>query len=356
LRAARFFANGVVVEDVEPGALAPGWIRLEVQACGICGSDLHAWSRLSNESGRVPGHEIAARVPESFVGLEPEGAGSLDPVSLAPLRGRLCVVDPRVACGCCDFCRTGSPHLCRSGELIGVTLAGGFAEYVDVPLYNVHPLPVELSMREAIFAEPLAVAIRALAQARLAVETRVLVLGAGTLGLVVAQLARRLSEHVAVVGRHPHQLAAAQTLGVTALSESDADLWAREYEPDVVIETVGGRARTLERAIRCCRSGGRIAVLGLFSESVSLDVRELVVRELELVGSNTYGANSRGTEFATAVAWLPRLAPELRRLVTHVFPLERMRDALCLASDKSAGCIKVCVELDESAACGAPAS
>ena len=110
-----------------------------------------------------------------------------------------------------------------------------------------------------------------------------------------------------------------------------------------MIETVGGHASTLLDATRWCRAGGRIVVLGVFAKRAELSAYQLATRELELVGSNMYGAGRRGSQFASAVALLPRYAAELARLQTHEFGLEQVEEAFRCASDKSSGAIKVTV-------------
>ncbi len=348
MRAARFFANGVAVEDVEQEALPPGWVSLRVQACGICGSDLHAWSRLDLERGRIPGHEIAALADWTGADGDFGKFSDADADRVRELAGRMCVVDPRVACGGCDYCVAGARQLCRRGELIGITRPGGFAEYVAAPLENVHALPPDVTAREAVFVEPLAVVLHALRLARLEPQHQVLVLGGGSLGLLVAACARARVATVALSARYPHQRAIAASLGVTALADADLRAWATAHEPDVVIETVGGTATTLDDAVGSCRAGGRVIVLGLFEGRVPIDARALMLKELELIGSNTYGVTRRGSDFQAAIAWLPRLREDLASLATHAFPLERTEDALRIAADKRAGSIKVCLLVDEA--------
>src|SRR5688500_10330148 len=114
--------DGLAIEDVEPGPLEPGWVRLRVEACGICGSDLHFWhGHLRRPMGTSPGHEMA--------GVVVDGPGGLPDVRYA--------VSPNVTCGTCINCRTGRSNLCgRAGAGIGLGRDGGLAEMVDAPLEN----------------------------------------------------------------------------------------------------------------------------------------------------------------------------------------------------------------------------
>jgi len=325
VQAARYRDDGIGIDAIDPGPLRAGWVRVRVQACGICGTDLHAWADPKRAPRCIPGHEI--------VGIPADGpAGTPD---------RLCAIHPRVACGACAFCKSGARHLCSRGELIGITRHGGWAEQVDCPRENLVAVPATLEPVEAALTEPFAVALRGLARARIAASSRVLVVGAGSVGLITALLARDRVARVAVSARYPAQHAAAERLGVVALSSEIFESAVAELQPDVVIETVGGNADTLTTAIRACRPGGRVVVLGVFDGQAMIDARTLVLHELELIASNTYASDARGCEFESAVEWLVRHRSELATLCTHQFPLAAVADALRCAADKTAGSIKV---------------
>ena len=251
MRQARWTESGLAIADVEPPALPAGWARLRVAACGICGTDLHLWRReLPPPLGVAPGHEMTGTVLDGPAGLA----------------DALYAVEPKHVCGACDFCVTGRNQLCEKLEIFGVMRPGGLAEFVDVPVGTLFPVHPTVSPLVASLAEPLAVCERAVSLARLDSDSRVLVLGAGTIGLLSGLLARDRAKAVAITTRHPQQADAAKRLGLFALGERDVRAWAAESQPDVVIETVGGQAQTLLEATRFCRAGGRIVVLGIFSK------------------------------------------------------------------------------------------
>lgn len=330
MRQARWTEKGVAIEEVAPPALAPGWVRLSVAACGICGTDLHLWKReLAAPVGVAPGHEIVGTPLDGPRGLA-DGAYAVEPIHV---------------CGTCDFCIAGQRQLCPKLEIIGVMRNGGLAEFVDVPEYALHPVHPSVSPLVASLAEPLAVAVRGVSLGRLDDDSRVLVLGAGTIGLLSGLLARDRARAgaVAITARHPQQREAAKRLGLLALAEDEVKPWLRDAAPDVVIETVGGHADTLLDATRWCRAGGRIVVLGIFSKRAEVSAYNLATRELEVVGSNMYGMTRRGPQFRAAVGLLPRYAAELEPLLTHRFPLDRLEDAFRCAGDKTTGAIKVTV-------------
>jgi L-iditol 2-dehydrogenase len=330
MRQARWTEKGVAIEDVTPPPLADGWVRLRVAACGICGTDLHLWKReLAAPVGVAPGHEI--------VGTPLDG-----PRGLAD---GLYAVEPMHVCGACDFCVSGRRHLCRKLEIIGVMRHGGLADFVDVPAWTIHPVHGSVSAFVASLAEPVAVAVRGVGLAKLDDDSRVLVLGAGTIGLLCGLLARERvrAGRVAITARHAQQKEAAKRLGLLALGEGEVKTWLEDAQPDVIIETVGGHADTLLDATRWCRAGGRIVVLGIFSKRAEISAYNLATKELELVGSDLYGMTRRGPQFRAAVELLPHHAAELEPLLTHRFPLERLEDAFRCASDKTTGAIKVTV-------------
>ena len=316
-----------LVDDDEVVALEPGWVRLRVEACGICGSDLHFWhGHLRPQLGSSPGHELVGTVLDG-------------PADLADVRY---AVSPNVTCGACDFCRAGRTNLCgRGGPGLGLGRHGGLAEQIDAPLVNLAPIPDGVDAVTASLTEPLAVTVRGVGLARVAPAERVLVLGAGTIGLCAALVARDQAAEVAIAARHPHQRAAAERLGVTVLAEDEAIAWGKEHRPEVVIESVGGAADTLRDAIRVVARGGRVAILGSFSEPKSVDLQRVMMKEVALLGSFCYGAGEGGDEFTAAAQLTGRWRDELSALTTHQFPLDEVASAFATADDKSTGAIKV---------------
>ncbi len=318
--------NGIALRNVEPPALQPGWARLRVAACGICGSDLHRYRHAGRGEG-TPGHELVGTIMQ---------ASSALPDSLY-------AVEPWIACGHCDYCLGGERQNCRTGLLVGVQTAGGLSEFLDVPENLLYPMHASLSPRLASMAEPTGICVHAIQLAELKLDTRVLILGGGTLGLLSGMLARDLGGRVAVTTRYPQQAEVAKKLGIQSVPEAEALGFGAEFEPDVVLETVGGQANTLEQATQVCRSGGRIVVLGLFSGPLQFDARALVFKELKVMGSKIYGMSEHGPEFRAATQLVPRYKDELALLQTHEYPLSKIGEAFASAADKTTHAIKVTV-------------
>ena len=330
---AQWTDTGIGLHDVDPGPLQPGHVRLRVTACGICGSDLHRYRDVGSQLGRevTPGHE--------FVGTIADGGDSGLPDALYG-------VDPWQACGRCDFCLRGHSESCRHGLLVGVFVPGGLGESFDAPVSSLHAQDPSLSALEASINEPFAVCVRSIHLAELKLDSRVLVIGGGSLGLICGALARDFAGHVAVTTRYPHQTEAARKIGVEPVAEADTDAFAAGFEPDVVIESVGGSANTIEQAMNAARVGGTVVVQGLFADKVAFDPRTLVFKELRITGSKVYGQSFHGTEFAAATAILPRYRDEIHALQTHQLPLSRIEDAFVTAADRSQRSIKVTVVAD----------
>jgi threonine dehydrogenase-like Zn-dependent dehydrogenase len=252
-------------------------------------------------------------------------------------------VSPNVTCGgWCSFCRSGRSNLCgRGGPGLGLGREGGLAEFLDAPAMNLAPIPDGVDAVTASLTEPLAVTLRGIGLADVRPDSKVLVLGAGMIGLCAALVARDRADVVAITARHPHQRAAAEQLGITVLGEADAVPWGKEHRPDVIVESVGGTADTLRDAVRVVGRGGRIVVLGTFSEPKPIDLQRLMMKEVGLLGSFCYGEGDRESEFAMAARLTGRWRGELRALSTHQFDLGDVVDAFATASDKSTGAIKV---------------
>ncbi len=195
--------QGIVLKDVEPPALQDGWVRLKIHACGICGSDLHGYKDGKIRAGGKPGHEMSGTIMESTVDLPDE----------------LYAVEPWLWCGECEFCRIGKVQLCRKAGLVGASVPGGLADFIDVPAMHVYPSDPSLTPIEASLTEPFGICTRAVHLADLKMDTRVLILGAGSLGLISGLLARDTAERVAISYRYPSQAAAAAKLGLEAVPE-----------------------------------------------------------------------------------------------------------------------------------------
>jgi threonine dehydrogenase-like Zn-dependent dehydrogenase len=313
----------------EPG---PGEVRVRLRACGICGTDLHFWRAGLWPPGTTPGHEMS-------------GAVDVLGADVADWRpGDAVAVEPLDSCGACPSCSVGRDATCRDARVFGIHRAGGMAEYVCVPARRLFAVPADLEPRLAALAEPMAVVVHGLRRAGLEPGQRVLVLGAGSIGLLAVVAARALGAgEVWLSARHPHQARVGERLGAVRVLAED------ETPPecaDLVLETVGGSADTLIRAGTAVRRGGVISVVGVFMGQVTIEALPLFLKENTLAWSNCYVHPREGADFGTAVDLVSRERAALADVASHGIPLDEIDRAFRVASDKRAGAIKVTVLLE----------
>jgi L-iditol 2-dehydrogenase len=331
-------ARTVEIKEVPTPTAEPDGVVVRVRHCGICGSDLHWYVGEFPPPSVCPGHEIAGEVVE--VGRDVEGLATGDAVAVEPL----------VVCRECVYCRTGNYQLCRSFNVLGLSRPGGLAEYVSVPAYATYRLPSGMDHEIASLTEPTAVCVHGVRLAGVTLGDRVLVLGAGTIGLLSILAARAAgAAEVAVTARYAHQadmarqLGAARVFGTDSAGDRERSAWAADCPVDVVIETVGGSANTINDAIDSVRPAGTVAVLGIFTNPPACAAVPLVVKEVRLVGSLTYGRSGPRTDFDVALHLLSTEAARVRSLITHRFELQAAAAAFATAADKSQGVIKVTI-------------
>ncbi len=317
----------------------PGDARIRIEACGICGSDLHLFGVGGLAPGLIPGHEFMGVV--DAVG---EGVANVAP-------GERVVVEPFRTCGTCRPCRSGQSAICRDARLLGVHAPGGMAGFTTAPAGRLFPIAASVPAPVAALAEPLSVSLHGIRRAGFEPGQRVLVLGAGVVGLLTAFAARALGAgEILVSARHPHQAERAEALGADRiLSEAEAepgalDALGRERDIDVVIETVGGTADTLNAAAAAIRPGGAISVVGVFMGPVTLNTIPLLLKENTLAWSYCYEHGEHGADFADAVRLLTEGTGAAREIVTHEVPLAEAPRAFELAADRQAGALKVSLQ------------
>ena len=299
----------------QPG---PDEVLVRVAACGICGSDVHGYD--GSTGRRIPplvmGHEAAGTIAALGEGVKRLSEG--DRVTL----------DSTVYCGSCSYCLSGKINLCDRREVLGVSCgdyrrAGAFAEYVLAPARIVHGLPDNLPFAEAAMLEAVAVAMHAVSLAPISSETTALVLGAGTIGLLVQQSLRVAGcFRVFVADVDAARLELSRSLGATMVLTSGRDLTAQVLEltngsgADVVIEAVGLEA-TVFAAIDAVRKGGTVVLVGNVTPEVKLPLQKVVSRQIRLQGS----CASAG-EYPQAIQHLSSGAIRVQPFISAVAPLD----------------------------------
>jgi len=316
----------VEIRTAPPPEPGPGEALVRTVAAGICGSDLHTYRRghAWRDYPIAVGHEVSGIVERVGPGVE----------DLAP--GAAVLLDAVINCGACVYCTTNRRNLCENAEFLSVQRPGGMADAFVAPSRCLRPVPPGLSMTAAAMIEPLSTVVHAVRAVGGVEGKKVVVLGAGTIGLALAMVARVAgAAHVTVTDLVPGKRALATGLGVDRAL--DAALGAdalRDETPspaDVVFDCVSSTV-TLETAIALARRGGTIAVVGAaHGKRFEVPLGVLQDDELRILGVSM----SLSEDFDEA----ERLAlgdVALDRLVTATLPLERAADAFELAASGEA--------------------
>jgi L-iditol 2-dehydrogenase len=305
------------IAEVPTPAVGAGEVLIRVGACGICGSDVHGYDGSSGR--RIPpivmGHEAAGRI--ATVGAGVTGLTEGDRVTF----------DSTIYCGACGYCKRGEVNLCDHRQVLGVSCgdyrrAGAFAEFVTVPARVAYKLPESISFAEAAMLEAVAVAIHAVSLAEISTESTALVVGAGTIGVLILQALRAAGcKRVFVSDVDSTRLKLAKELGSVDVLLADGGVVAQILQRtggagvDAALEAVG-RNETVSAAIASVRKGGTVVLVGNISPDVTLPLQKVVTRQIRLQGS----CASAG-EYPQAIELMARGAIRVKPLITAVAPL-----------------------------------
>ncbi len=294
-------------------------LLIRVQACGICGSDIHGWDGSSGR--RIPplvmGHEAAGIV--AAVGSNVSDFSEGDRVTF----------DSMLSCGSCWFCRKGDPNLCDNRMVLGVSCGdyrryGAFAEYVSVPERITYHIPDSLSFEHAAMIEAVSVAVHAANRTPVTLGDTAVVVGSGMIGLLVNQAIRLAGcSRVIATDVNEHRLKVARSLGAdVTINAANEDVPARVKEltqgrgADVALEAVG-TAPTIQSAIACTRKGGAVTLVGNVTPQIDLPLQEVVTREVSL-----YGTCGCSGEYPACIDLLESGAIQVEPLITARAGLE----------------------------------
>ena len=270
------------VRDVPEPKPRPGEVVVRVAAVGICGSELEGFA--SRSPRRTPplvmGHEFCGEIQEVGAGVSGYRPG--DRV----------VVNSVISCGRCPACRDGQSHLCPEREVFGMKRPGGFAELCAVPAATLLPLPEKVSPVEGALVEPLANGVHALSLVAQRLPETVLVIGAGTIGLMALQVAKAMGAfRLVCADTNERRLEVAHSLGAEPVfNPARGDLVAavreftRERGADVVVDAVGASA-TRRAAVAASRPGGEVVWIGLHEDATEVSGFDVVLGERRISGS-----------------------------------------------------------------------
>ncbi|GBF34279.1 alcohol dehydrogenase [Desulfocucumis palustris] len=307
------------IEDVPLPDIKENEVLIKVKVCGICGSDIHAYygKHPFISCPVVPGHEFSGVIEE----IRANAAGKWQ-------KGDRVIVEPSLVCGKCYNCRHDRYNICNELKVMGCQSDGAFSEYIAVPEQKVIKLDPKLTFEEGAMVEPLAVGVHAAEKARLKAGQTAVVIGAGTIGLMVLQAAKAMGAGVIVAdvidGRldMAGQLGADHTINVSREPLDTAVNRLLPDGPDVILECVGA-ANTVNAAIHTARKGGRIVIVGVSSGDIPLPLGLIQDRELELVGDLMY----MRPDFIKAQQLVAEERVKLRPLLSKTFKLKEVVEA-----------------------------
>lgn len=300
---------------------APGEARLRVRTAGVCSTDLEMVKGYYPFTG-VPGHEFVAVVDQ----VNPSTPGDQEWL------GTRVVGEINASCWECEACRAGRPTHCERRTVLGISRRDGiFAEYAILPLVNLHLVPDGLSDEMAVFTEPLAAALEIQEQVQIKPDDRVLVIGSGRLGQLIAQTLALTGCSLKVLARRPRQMELLRARGIDVIS-------APEIAPgrfDIVVEATGS-PQGFDLARKAVRTRGTIVLKSTYAGDLTVNMSGVVVDEITLLGS-------RCGPFAPALRLLDQGRVDVLPLIEARYPLEQGLQAFEHAA--APGVLKVLIEI-----------
>jgi (R,R)-butanediol dehydrogenase/meso-butanediol dehydrogenase/diacetyl reductase len=317
--------------DVDAPDIPEGWVLLRTELTGLCGTD---FSILHGTHPRavaplIMGHEITGVVEVTAAGGPPVGTR--------------CIVEPLISCGKCRACRDGATHVCRDLKLYGIDTPGSLAEFIAVPASSVVPVASSVSVELAALAEPLAVAVHAVARSGLTSGQNVVIFGAGPIGILTALVARHAGvDDIVVIEPSEARRLVAESLGFATVPPTvepvGAVLSATGGDgADVVFDTAA-HPTVAALVTKVVRVQGTVVVVGVHKQPVPVDLQALTFMETSFVGVRVYTR----ADVERAVELIEAGALGLERFPTQVFPLEEAAEAFQTAL-ASTGVLKVFV-------------
>jgi L-iditol 2-dehydrogenase len=325
--------------DVDKPTVGDAQVLIQVKRIGVCGSDIHVFHGLHPYTSYpvVQGHEVSGVIAK--VGSQVEGLATGDKVTFTP----------QVTCGECYPCTHGMYHICETLKVMGFQTDGAAQEFFPVDADKVLKIPDDVSLDQAAMVEPVSVAVHALSRGGDVRGKKVLVLGAGTIGNLVAQVAQASgAEGVMITDISDYKLDKATECGIDlVVNPQKQDLTQailRDLSPsraDLILECVGVQD-TITQAIDNARKGTSIVVVGVFGKKPEVNLGLVQDRELSLVGTLMY--QKRDYERAIELVAGGKLC--LDEMITHHFPFSEYLSAYETIEQAKGNIMKVMVTLD----------
>lgn len=310
-------------------------VLLRMRYGGICGSDLGTYlgTFAYSKYPCIPGHELAAEIVEC-----PENEKSL-------ASGMLVTVNPYFNCGTCYSCRRGLVNCCSDNQTMGVQREGGFVEYLTMPVSRVIPGGA-LSADKLVLIEPFAIGWHGIGKASIQPGDRVLVIGAGTIGIFAAMSARLKGGTVTLCDISSEKLERAKLFGFRDfIHNTDKDSFTRQIGSDgfdVTVEAVG-LPSTFQDCLDAAAYGGRVIVIGVGKKNLDFNFTLIQKKELQIFGSR----NAVTADFTQLIELCNQGKIDLDGIVTDVFPYEQADDAFKAFSEHRDSKLKVLLKFGE---------
>lgn len=352
MRAARYYGReDVRIEEVEPPALGPDDVRIEVAACGICGSDLRMYTDGPKRPLDEP-HPVTDAAAPFTLGHEVGGTVVAVGSNVTALDvGTTVAVNPIVWCGSCRYCDAGHYNRCASGGFVGLSAGGGgFATELVVSAEKAVPVPESVPAELAATVEPFSVALHAVARSAFSPGDDAAVFGAGPIGLaVVQQLRASGAGRIAVSEPHDARRDLAAACGADVLLDPvTADPVERLHEEtdrgvDVAYE-VAGVEPTFTQAVEATRTGGDVTVVSLFDDAVAFQPTAVVAGERTVTGTAAFHGGPRSAEeFSVTARRIAAGDLDPERLLTDRLPLDDLTDGIRRLLADDADAVKILV-------------
>lgn len=332
------YAGGRTLRVVEADAVppGPGEVQIRVAYTGICGTDLHILHGDMDARVVAPaviGHEMSGTV--ALVGPDVEEWRAGDPVTVLPI----------ASCGRCRTCRDGHGHVCPTLSFLGIDSAGSMQQLWNVPANLAVPVPAELELADAALLEPTAVAVHDVRRADVRPGERVLVVGGGPIGQLIAVVARHAGADVLIVEPDAYRRELAAKLGFAVSDPRTPDplaAWHQGELVDVAFE-VSGAAAGMATAVEALVPRGRLVLVAIHPRAREVNLHQFFWRELTLLGARLYARSDMETAARLMVdGHIPASA-----LISRVEPLDRVDEAFA-ALESGAGVMKVLLSCQES--------
>ena len=330
----------ITFRKIEVPTLQEGQVLVRIMRLGICGSDIHVYHG-KHPFTKYPvtqGHEVSGEI--AALG---EGVKNL-------FVGQKVTIEPQVFCGKCHPCTHGKYNLCEELKVMGFQTTGAASTYFAVDESKITPIPDQMSFEEGAMIEPLAVAVHAAQRFEGIKGSRVVVIGAGPIGNLVAQAAKGLgAEQVMITDVNDYRLQLAKQCGVdfavntlkTDFNEAMLDVFGPD-KADVIFDCAGNNI-TINQAIRSARKGSTIILVAVFADMASADLAVLNDHELDLNTTMMY----RHEDYLTAIELVGQGKVVLQPLMSKVFPFGQYHQAYIYIEENPGTAMKVLIDVQD---------